>query len=49
MRRALALAEEAAAAGETPVGAVLVCRGVLVAEGRNRREAGKNADRKSVV
>ena len=43
MRRALALAEEAAAAGETPVGAVLVCRGVLVAEGRNRREAGKNA------
>lgn len=43
MRRALALAEEAAAAGETPVGAVLVCRGVLAAEGRNRREAGKNA------
>lgn len=43
MRRALALAAEAAAAGETPVGAVLVCRGVLVAEGRNRREAGKNA------
>ena len=43
MRRALALAEQAAAAGETPVGAVVVRRGEIVGEGRNRREHGKNA------
>ncbi len=36
MERALALAREAAAAGEVPVGAVLVRDGALVAEGRNR-------------
>ena len=41
MRRAIALAEEAAAAGEIPVGAVVVCRetGEILGEGRNRREA----------
>ena len=43
MRRALALAQEAAAGGETPVGAVVTRRGVIVGEGRNRREKGKNA------
>lgn len=40
MRAALALADEAAAAGEVPVGAVLVDgEGQVVATGRNRREA----------
>ncbi len=43
MLRALALAEEAAAAGEVPVGAVVVKEGQIIGEGRNRREAGKNA------
>ena len=38
MRRALELAEEAAAAGEVPVGCVIVRDGVIVGEGRNRRE-----------
>lgn len=35
MRRALALANEAAAAGEVPVGAVLVRDGRIIGEGRN--------------
>ena len=40
MRRALALAAEAAAAGEVPVGCVIVDRtGAVLGEGRNRREA----------
>lgn len=39
MRRALALAREAAAAGELPVGAVVVLDGRVVGEGRNRSEA----------
>ena len=40
MRRALALAAEAAEAGEVPVGCVIVDgTGSVVAEGRNRREA----------
>ncbi len=43
MRRALALAAEAAAEGEVPVGAVIVKDGKLVSAGRNRREIGKNA------
>ncbi len=40
MRRAIVLAEEAAAEGEIPVGAVVVCRatGEIIGEGRNRRE-----------
>ena len=38
MRRALELAREAAAAGEVPVGCVIVRDGVVVGEGRNRRE-----------
>jgi tRNA(adenine34) deaminase len=36
MRRALALAERAAAEGEVPVGAVLVKDGVILGEGWNR-------------
>lgn len=41
---ALALAEEAAADGETPVGAVVVRRdGFIAGKGRNRREKGRNA------
>ena len=38
MREALALAREAAAAGEVPVGCVIVRRGAIVGRGRNRRE-----------
>lgn len=39
MLRALALAEEAAAAGEVPVGAVVLdASGAIVSEGRNTRE-----------
>lgn len=38
MRQALALAEEAAAAGEVPVGCVIVLRGAVIGRGRNRRE-----------
>ncbi len=43
MHQALALAEEAAAEGEVPVGAVVVKDGEVVGRGRNRRELGKNA------
>ena len=43
MREALALAKLAAAKGEVPVGAVVVCDGEIVGTGRNRREFGKNA------
>ena len=38
MRQALALAEEAAAAGEVPVGCVIVREGRVIGRGRNRRE-----------
>ena len=38
MHAALALAKEAAAAGEVPVGAVVVKDGEIVGRGRNRRE-----------
>ena len=37
MQEALALAREAAAAGEVPVGCVIVRRGAIVGRGRNRR------------
>src|SRR5437763_4066783 len=41
MNEALALAEEAAADGEIPVGAVIVdSEGVIIGRGRNRRESG---------
>jgi len=38
MREALLLAREAAAAGEVPVGCVIVRNGQIVGRGRNRRE-----------
>ena len=40
MTEALALAREAAAEGEVPVGAVVVRDGEIIARGRNRRLAG---------
>ena len=43
MRQALALAEEAALAGEVPVGCVIVREGVIVGRGRNRREEKRSA------
>ena len=43
MDAALALAREAAAEGEVPVGCVIVCNGQIVGRGRNRRETGKTA------
>ncbi len=43
MQQALALAAEAAAEGEVPVGAVIVKDGTVVGRGRNRRELGRNA------
>ena len=43
MREALALAKEAAAEGEVPVGCVIVRDGVIVGRGRNRREQDKTA------
>ncbi len=43
MQEALALAREAAACGEVPVGCVIVRNGSIVGRGRNRREADKNA------
>jgi tRNA(Arg) A34 adenosine deaminase TadA len=38
MRMALAEAEAAAAIGEVPIGAVVVCDGAVVSAGHNRRE-----------
>ena len=38
MQQALALAREAAAAGEVPVGCVIVHHGEVIGRGRNRRE-----------
>lgn len=43
LRRAIALASEAAADGEVPIGCVITLDGRIVGEGRNRREKGKNA------
>ena len=43
MDEALALAREAAAEGEVPVGCVIVRSGEIVGRGRNRRETGKTA------
>ena len=42
MEAALALAEEAYAAGEIPVGAVVVKDGAVIGRGRNRREASRS-------
>lgn len=43
MQAALKLAREASAQGEVPVGAVIVRKGEIVGQGRNRRERDKNA------
>ena len=43
MRRALALAEKAAALGEIPVGAVVIKDGAVIGEGFNRRETARDA------
>ena len=43
MDEALALAKEAAAEGEVPVGCVIVRNGQIVGRGRNRRETAKTA------
>lgn len=43
MEAALALAKEAMAEGEVPVGCVIVRNGQIVGRGRNRRETGKTA------
>ena len=43
MRRALALADEAAAAGEVPVGCVIVRGDRIIGRGRNRREEERSA------
>ena len=43
MRQALALAQEAAAAGEVPVGCVIVREGVVIGRGRNQREEKRSA------
>ena len=43
MAQALALAREAAAAGEVPVGCVIVRGGEIVGRGRNRREEKQSA------
>lgn len=43
MMCALELAKESALEGEVPVGAVIVKDGKIIAQGRNRREKGKNA------
>ena len=43
MRQALELARQALAAGEVPVGCVIVRAGQVVGRGRNRREADRTA------
>lgn len=43
MERALQLAYDAAAAGEVPVGCVIVKDGEIISEGRNMREERQNA------
>ena len=43
MGQALALALEAAEAGEVPVGCVIVREGVVIGRGRNRREERRSA------
>ncbi len=43
MKAALRLAKKSAEEGEVPVGCVVVCDGVIVGRGRNRRETKKDA------
>ena len=49
MFRALELARLAGEEGEVPVGAVVVCDGIIISEGRNRREQDKNALRHAEI
>ena len=49
MKRAITCAKKAAAMGEVPVGAVVVCDGKIVATGYNRREKDKNALRHAEI
>ncbi len=49
MQAAIALAREAAADGEVPVGAVVTRNGEIVSVGRNRREKDKNALAQAVL
>ena len=44
MRQALALAREAAAEGDVPVGCVIVKEGQVIGRGRNRREERGDAE-----
>lgn len=43
MQRAIELARQAASAGEVPVGCVIVQDGIILAEGRNKRESSQMA------
>lgn len=43
MKEALSLAKEAATQGDVPVGCVVVCEGVIVGRGMNRRELNSDA------
>ncbi|MEA4822707.1 MAG: nucleoside deaminase [Clostridiaceae bacterium] len=43
MRKALTIARECLATGDVPVGCVIVRKGEIIAEGRNRREAASDA------
>ena len=43
MKRAIDYAEKSLAAGEVPVGAVVVCKNEIIAHGENRRETEKSA------
>ena len=43
MREAIKQAQKAAAIGETPIGAVIVHDGKIIARGYNKRETKKNA------
>ncbi|MCR4593472.1 MAG: nucleoside deaminase [Clostridiales bacterium] len=49
MRRALHLAGLSEKEGEVPIGAVVVCDGKIVGEGRNKRETEKNALRHAEI
>lgn len=43
MAQALELAKQAGAAGDVPVGCVIVHKGQVIAQGKNRREVAQNA------
>ena len=43
MKEAIRLAQEAASAGEVPIGALVVHQGVIIGQGRNTREMTQDA------